>query len=228
MDDINGNNNWWQLVGNTETGNNLAGFTNQPFCGDQESFNHVQELTTKYNIQTILELGTYRGTTTKKFTEIVPQVIGIEYCMSHLLKTFHTCINKKNLLLRWGKSYEEIPHIVSDVKGRLLIFIDSHWFEKDIPVIKELKVLTEYFQDNCLLVIDDIQVPERDDAFWHIPTTFKGDMNPLYFSFNFIKSSLEELYPQGYDYYYNDKISTPNQERRFPGKMFVIPHKWKL
>ena len=99
------------------------------FVGDSLVEAEIIKLTAKYNIQSAVETGTYRGFTAKGLAAIVPMVYTIELMSDAYRYATDTLSSTPNVQQYLGSS----PHVLSDlipkIKHPTLYFLDAHWHQ---------------------------------------------------------------------------------------------------
>ena len=115
-------------------------------------------------IQSIIETGTFRGTTTEWLAGFGVPVMTIE---SHA-PTFEFAVrrlrNFKNVSVRMGSSSDVLSKYLPSI-GRAtptMIYLDAHW-EGHLPLAEELDTICSCL-DHFVIVIDDFEVP-RDPGY---------------------------------------------------------------
>ena len=170
--------------------------------GDEYVHKEITKLVERFEIKTIIETGTYKGHTTKRLSEIA-YVISFEK-------------NPENY--REAKSnYPDLNIInIDSVSGLLitlptpntLFFLDAHW--KGTPLIEELETIREY-KLKPVIVIHDFKVPGRDDLGFD---SYAGQD----YTWEWIKPSIEAIYGEDYEFYYNDKAEGAKR-----GLIYITP-----
>ena len=247
MDDCDDKGNWWKFVHPKSIDSDairiLTDSTCQPFGGDSEIGKWLHKLVKQCNVGTAIELGTYRGITTERLTQIFPQVIGMELKLSHFLYTWYTCAKCQNLKLFWGDSRNLLCPIMEEASQqdlcfskKYLLYIDSHWSSPEIPIIGEfdaLKRLKRLNPDQCAFLIDDVCVPSDCDCLHYscIPIR-SSDPNSPFLDWEFIEPLLNSFYDSPEDYkvmWNNDTRIRPFPlagSQKLPGKLIVVPKSW--
>jgi hypothetical protein len=119
----------------------------------------VREIFYGCGIQSILETGTFRGTTTEWLAGFGVPVMTIE---SHA-PTFEFAVRRLrhlgNVSVRPGSSCDILPDYLQSV-GRAtstMIYLDAHW-EGHLPLAEELSAICR-FLDRFVVIVDDFEVP---------------------------------------------------------------------
>ncbi len=143
-----------------------------PFEGAVEFCAYFNYLKNAFCLDTVIEIGTSSGGTTEFFRAVFDKTHKIEegYAPSVLRKI-----------------------LPSQKKNRILLYLspdtDGRW-----PLFQELEAISATHHDNCILVIDQIKVPDRDDIPY---ATFLG----IECSYASIKECLDKIYSSYYYYY---------------------------
>lgn len=119
----------------------------------------TREVLYRAEIESIVETGTFRGTTTEWFAGFSMPVLSIE---AHL-PTFEFARRRlehfRNVTVRFGSSVEVFKDVLP--KGnrdtKRLFYLDAHW-EDHLPLKEELELICTYC-DRFVVLIDDFQVP---------------------------------------------------------------------
>lgn len=186
------------------------------YCG----FNYAPELTSfvlmlkdKYNLNSCIETGTFKGDTTIVFSRIFNKVDTIEINSSFLEFAKIKLNRQKNITFHLGNSKEILETILPSLKNsRPFFYLDAHWNEF-WPLLDEIKIIGKYFKDNCIIVIDDFKVPYRND----ISFDKYGDHEC---SMEYIKDSLPEVFSS------YDLIFLIPKSQSSKAKAVLIPTSW--
>ena len=177
----------------------------------------IARIISKYNIKTFIETGTFKGNTTFFMADYVEKVISIE-----ANKPFYDDVNsrntKQNVDLKFGNSGELLENVLQEQpKDNILFYLDAHWYNY-WPLKDELLIIAKYKKNNCIIVIDDFQVPDRSDIQY-------DGCGELVNNYEYIKDNLDLIYPDGYDYYYLNKFYRGGLNTGV-GKIYIFPKKW--
>jgi predicted O-methyltransferase YrrM len=120
---------------------------------------------------TIVETGTFRGTTTEFFAEILEATGGTVFtceidtflsCYSQIRLRAFSCVEVFNL-----DSREFLKQLVAArmiTEGVVFCYLDAHW-DSDLPLLDELEILLAESEDPVIM-IDDFAVP-GDAGYGH-------------------------------------------------------------
>jgi hypothetical protein len=148
------------------------------FNGDKYLKEKIYELIYVNNINTIIETGTFRGSTTKEFSTMVDNVISIEN-NPKLFKKAKVKLKKfKNIKLYFGNSPLILNKIIPKVKVPVLFYLDAHTNTKTF-LIEELMSISNFSSTkNSVIIIHDFYVPNQNYLFLETDK-FKQDYNSI-------------------------------------------------
>jgi predicted O-methyltransferase YrrM len=119
-----------------------------------------------YPIDVAVETGTYEGGTTVFFSLLFDEVHTIEISTDQLNKTRKNLAELpfcSNTFCHLGSSDEVLKTLLPELKDKFILFyLDAHWNEH-WPLLNELEEISKTHKDRCVIMIDDIKVPERND-----------------------------------------------------------------
>jgi len=187
----------------------------------RSAFNHSPELTSffhfishYYQTDVAIETGTFEGFTTRFFALNFDEVHTIESSEENYKKgddLLQDCANVHRYL---GNSPDVLKQILPTLQEkRIFCYLDAHWYDY-WPLLDEIEEIGKTHKDNCIIVVDDVQVPGRQDVQFD---SYNG--HPC--SHEYVKSKLESVFT-GYHYLY---VIPRNPEMR--GKFVAYPKKWK-
>ena len=144
-------------------------------------------LTDNYKIDVIVETGTWKGDTTALFAFLCSEVHTAEVLHNHYEIAIHRLSAFPNAHCHLGSSPEVLNTILPAFKNkRVLFYLDAHWGAY-WPLRDELAAIRKTHKNNCIIVIDDIQVPNRPD----IP--YDGYAGKAC-SYKYVKKQLDEVF----------------------------------
>jgi hypothetical protein len=132
-----------------------------PFNGQAGRVQIFQELISKLEFQTIIETGTFRGTTTEflaKESGLMVYTVEAEprfYYFARLRLRGHS-----NVRVKFGDSrvfLEKLGRDPAVPKNGVFFYLDSHW-QEDLPLKEEIGLITKFWR-GVAIMIDDFQVP---------------------------------------------------------------------
>ncbi len=155
-----------------------------------------KKLVQKFEIQTIIETGTFLGGTTKRLAQIADKIYTIEVNSDNVTEAKEFLKDSTDFTVMEGSS----PNIFRDLlkldHGNILFFLDAH-SKVYTPLLDELKVIAEA-EIKPVIVIHDWKVP-------NFPEFGYDSYNGQDYTFEWIKPNIETIYGDNYAYYYNDK-----------------------
>jgi hypothetical protein len=183
------------------------------FEGDTFAFEKFRNLVSEHKIDCIIETGTFLGSTTKKFADMVPEVHTIEVNESNYNKAKEYLVGIVNIHKHFGNSADVLVNILSNevpLDKNILFFLDAHW-EQYNPLLDELKVIAE-FGLRPVISIHDFKVPGHPELGFD---TYKD----IVYEFDWIKPSIENIYgPDGYNVEYNSEATGAKR-----GLIYITP-----
>lgn len=182
----------------------------QPFNGDKYAMEKFLQLKEKFGIETVYELGTCVGGTTRWFSQNFKNVIGVEIMWDYLkIAAERVGFSESNVTLYEGSTVDVLPKILKGVKDPVLFFVDSHWGEYN-PLLRELEIIAEN-KLKPVIAIHDFKVPDRKDLGFD---TY-GD---IVYEWDWIKDRIEKIYGKDYVMEYNSKATGAKR-----GIVYVYP-----
>ena len=187
-----------------------SGFNQAPEIGDV-----IQMLSQEFNIETVVETGTFVGETTNFLSKCFEEVHTIEIVEENMRKAQEVLKEKENIHFHLGSSNAVLKDILPQIENKRTVFyLDAHW-NKYWPLLDELDAIAKTHKDNCLIVIDDFKVPKRRD----IPFDQYGAHQC---SYKHIQAKLDDVF-SNYDYFY---LIPKNVGSR--AKFIAFPKQWSL
>lgn len=183
---------------------NLQGFEGDTFLKAE-----IESLIKKFNVNTIIETGTFLGGTTKVFSEMCEKVHTIELTEKYFSLSKKHLAGIKNIVQYKGSSEKILPNILKLDCGSTLLFLDAHFFDF-CPLIDELKVIAQA-KITPVIVIHDFKVPNRHDLGY-------DSYNGQAFEYSWIEKAVKEIYGDKFKYHYNDKADGAKR-----GVIFIYP-----
>jgi len=172
---------------------------------------------TKFNIQSCIETGTYKGSSTLWFSQNLPEVHTIENNGELFNENKARFAGKNNIRPHLGNSPQVLAAILRnwDPTRRAIFYLDAHWNDY-WPLNDELLAISKSSaRDNCLILIDDFQVPGRPD----IPfDSYKSQPLNLQFVAKNLRLALPDLH---YEYY-----APPPAHAKSRGRLIAFPKSW--
>lgn len=160
-----------------------------PFNGNSEfGPNIVLHLRDEYKIESVIETGTYKGSTTIWFAENFTNVVTIDTNVIYLNQCKGSFSKFKNITAVCGNSGKELGKYIPK-EGFVLFYLDAHWGSY-WPLLDELKIISEKCKDRAVIVIDDFQVPDRTDISF-------DSYNGVPLNWEFVESGVTACYSPG-------------------------------
>ena len=172
-----------------------------------------------------METGSWVGPTAVWFAEKYPEVRvdTIEIKEEFQQQAKAALAPFTNACSHLGNSKDKLPEVLQLCpEGPKLAYLDAHWWDY-LPLNDELQIISQYAGDNCIVVIDDFQVPHRNfqcDIFQDKPI-----------SIAMVIEALNSTAPSGLVYYYLNKsqkgefTSYDGTKKIGVGKLYAIPIK---
>lgn len=177
------------------------------FEGDEHLAAEFARLAKAYNINHIIETGTYRGHTARRLSQLAP-VYTVEVVPENWMIAKETCKGLP-VTCELGNSVDALRNWLPDLKReRLLIFLDAHWQQYN-PLLDELAMIAR-FKIQPVIAIHDFKVPGTDLGY--------DSYNGQDYDFAWIEKSLAKVYPNGYGYHYNKEAEGARR-----GVIFIYP-----
>jgi FkbM family methyltransferase len=196
-------------------------YLNLAFNSDGYVMKEVEKLIKHTNVKYAVETGTYKGSTTVFLSKLVPNVHSIEIDNNNYneSKSNFEKLKIDNIVLHKGSSEEVfktlLPKLKEEAKDEYIFFyLDAHWNDY-WPLLDELELISKFFNNKAIIVIDDFQIPNRDYGF----DSYKGQPN----NFEYVKNKIEQVYTDGYTYWYNGKCEPILSYKHTAGKLYVVP-----
>src|SRR5687767_13182602 len=134
------------------------------FNSDSIILEQVKNLIREFNIDQIIETGTYHGDTTKELAKLVPLVHTIEVNPAYQNTAQSNCKGVENIYWYLGSSPDVLDkQLLPGNSKNLLIFLDAHWGSYN-PLLDELKAIAKHGLKPVIL-IHDFKVPGKDFGF---------------------------------------------------------------
>ncbi|MER8830450.1 hypothetical protein NKH73_25305 [Mesorhizobium sp. M0938] len=113
---------------------------------------------------TAVEIGSYKGVTTKRMSHLFEKVISVEIDEALYHQASKRCAGRKNVELLLGDGSKLLPEIAARV-SKALIFLDGHFSggitgqgDEPEPVLKELDLIQANLDHFCAVIVDDFRL----------------------------------------------------------------------
>lgn len=164
----------------------LAKLKNTPFT--PHSLTKLHNLRTVRNLsgaQTVIEVGTYKGVTTKRLARIFDRVVTIEIDEALYRHAQDRCRGHDNIIFHLGDGAKLLPEIIASERD-MLLFLDGHFSggetghgDEPEPVLAELDLIARHLDRACAVVIDDFRLfgvepgwPRKSEVFAKLENVF--------------------------------------------------------
>jgi len=169
------------------------------FDHDWCMYEEFKRLIRKWNIRTCIETGTNLGRTTRALASLVDKVFTCEIS-DVFYKQATGYLADLIVQAKVTVELQSSPAFLRELLPRLddrhaMFYLDAHWQEN--PLRAELSAIALTFRNRAIIAIHDFQVPDRDFGYETPP-----DQE---YSLAAIRPYLENIYPDGFDYHYNDE-----------------------
>ena len=170
----------------------------RPAASDKFLFHELQVLTKLFDIDTIIETGTYLGESAKIFAGLCKNVVTIENNESFFTKAQSTLSEYKNVTPYHGDSPSILPGVLKAIDQRnVLFFLDAHWQLKKCPLLDELETIQLYCKNPKVIIIHDFYVPDENGK-----AKFGYDLaNNNKIDYAYVKKRIENVYNKEYTHY---------------------------
>lgn len=202
---------WTWLLGNVDYELVLTAFNGAPELGAFFAF-----LKETYQIDIAIETGTLNGDTTKFLATCFNEVHTIEIAENLNNRVKKIFYNRPHVHCHLGSSENILSEILPSLKSKTIVFyLDAHW-GKYWPLLDEIEAISKTHKDNCVIIIDDIKVPNRKDLGYDAYT-----INGINYecSYDYVKKQLDKLFT---DYSVHYLIPEKTASR---AKLVAIPKK---
>lgn len=185
-----------------------------PFNGAVQMSTFFMYLKEVYNIQTVIETGTFKGNTAGFFGSVFDLVHTIEITPEFYRESEANLKQFPNVICHLGSSPVILRQTLPTLTDQpVLFYLDAHWYI-DWPLLDELTEISKTHSDNCVIVIDDFKVPGRNDIPYDSSPTDE-------YAFEYVQNHLNRIFREGYTIHY--LIPKDLQSR---AKFVAIPKKW--
>jgi len=157
----------------------------------------LYNLLKKFNIDTIIETGTYKGWSTNLLAQTGKKIITIEINSEYLEEAKKNNSHHENIEFHLGSSEKIIEKIIAVNDNRnILFFLDAHW-EEYWPILNELEVIRSK-ELKPVIIIHDFYVPNGQGVAKFHFDEYKNHK----LEFSYVKPSIDLLYgPEKYQHY---------------------------
>lgn len=178
----------------------------KPFEGDTYIKGELLKLKERFNLTTCVETGTQYGNTAAELYTMFDKVHTIE-----LDEDYHrqTIVTHGHLNMSFWKG-DSLFIIAAIKEDNVLYYLDAHGCNVGGCALKgELDAISLKKLKNVCIAIHDFKVPGKD---------FGYDTYDFELCFEEIESHLNNIYPDGFDYHYNDQA-----DGAYRGIIYIYP-----
>ncbi len=115
----------------------------------------------EYNLNTLVETGTYEGEMVEAFKKEFEEIFSIELNPSLVEEARKRFFFFDNVTIIEGDSSKELPKILKQLTQPCLFWLDAHYSggktsrgKKETPILEELKLITKHSSENIILIDD--------------------------------------------------------------------------
>ena len=169
------------------------------------------KLKEKFNIKTLVELGSCVFGSTKFFAQNFEKVITVEINETFRNIGLQRAEGLNNITSLLGDSVTKLPEMLSMCDNRTIIFIDSDW--QTLPLMDELKLIK---QSGLIpvIIVHDCLVPNEPKLGYD---SYEG----VDISYDTMKPYLDDIYGENrYEYHYNNDAESTDVKR---GIIYIYP-----
>lgn len=127
--------------------------------------NAVIEYGKKFHAKNLVETGTFLGHMVNATKNHFEGIFSIELEHTLARNAQHRFRNKRNIKIIEGDSSVVLPHIVQQLSGVTVFWLDAHYSgyvtargDEDTPILSEIKILSAWNQPHTVLLIDDARL----------------------------------------------------------------------
>lgn len=135
-----------------------------PMNGQTARLEIARAIIEKYQIEQIIETGTYRGTTTEWFAQFNVPVLSVETHEQFAAFSRRRLRHLPNVRIECCDSTTAVKAWAADsgiTSKRTLFYLDAHW-KDHLPLREELELIDQYFK-SWIAIVDDFKVANDPD-----------------------------------------------------------------
>jgi len=185
-----------------------------PFNDDCYLEEKFLEIKNNFNIDTVIETGTFQGSTTFWFSKHFKNVHTIESQQAHFDEAKKWIGNIENIQMYLGDSPKLLKNILSTIDDtKTILFLDAHWYEN--PLLSELETINDSGK-LPIIAIHDFMVPGYPELGYDV-YSHQG----IVYNWEWIQSHINAIFGEnGYTKEYNTKATGSMR-----GCIFIFPAK---
>ncbi len=124
----------------------------------------LRDLVARHSIRTVVETGSWRGYTARRFSEFVENVFTIDVDPLMRDVTMATNADRDNVMALRGNSPSVLAGLIPGLPAPMLYYLDAHWND-DWPLLDEIETISRQDAGPAVIVIHDVRVPDTDLGF---------------------------------------------------------------
>jgi hypothetical protein len=189
----------------------LMPYQSKPLNNDHFACAEFLKLRDKFNVNTLMELGSCVFGSTKFFAENFQKVITVEINEVFRNIGLRRTEGLNNITSLIGDSVTKLPEMLAMCDNKTIIFIDSHW--QTLPLMDELILIKKSGLIPCI-VVHDCLVPNEPKLGYD---SYEG----VDISYATMKPYLDDIYGvDRYEYHYNSDAESTDVKR---GIIYIYP-----
>jgi Ribosomal RNA adenine dimethylase len=159
---------------------------NKPFT--PHSLTKLHNLRTTRSLSgatTVVEIGTYKGVTTRRLSRMFEKVVTIEIDEKLYNYARERCASRRNIVFHLGDGSKLLPEILA-AENNILVFLDGHFSgegtgqgDEPEPALHELDLIAANLGRISAVVVDDFRLfgvepgwPRKSELLAKLETTF--------------------------------------------------------
>lgn len=142
-----------------------------------------------YSLETLVETGTYKGTTVDAMLNQFQQIYSIELDYELWKRAHDRFLQYPHVHVVQGDSGEVLPTILASIFDRCLFWLDGHFSggetarrAKDTPIVGELAAIRSHHREDHVILIDDARYFNGMNDYPTLDSVFSmlKEINPDY------------------------------------------------
>jgi len=183
----------------------------QSFAGDSMLKSTFEHICHAYNIETIIETGTFVGGTTRELSKMAKNVFTVEHNLEFYQSASLFLADLNNVTMEFGSSLLFLNSCIKKSTGNLLCFLDAHWGGNN-PLLGELEIIKNS-GIKPIIAIHDFKNPNHPEYAF-------DSYGKIVYEWDYIEKSIISIYGEnGFKIEYNDNAVGPKV-----GVIFIFPN----
>jgi len=178
----------------------------KPAYSDKYLLQETLSLSKKFNSNIFVETGTHIGDNILILKDYFNSLYTIEISEKYFNIAKEKISKFNNIKLYLGDSSEILTQILNEINSNPVIFLDAHWNEIN-PILNELDIIKNS-KLKPIIIIHDFFVPDGNGNSKFKWFEIADKKLNIRLDFQYIKNSIEQIYGNNYDYYYNMQSET--------------------